>query len=260
MYNKIQLFKRISAALILYFYTIFTITTIIFIVCICFVNKSYSNANSNSNLNSNVKINNSEKNSQSFLNDPLIKKNITLVEQGQVLTLAEVNDVESESSISFFSVSKIFKKTQDEKAQPQQMIKFFVLGLHKNSCPRVLPLMNRYEEYQKHIKIISESYYNPRNKLLVLVFDFPILPFQVMLQMQLERISASGNYPYILKGGIFPDLKGSIDVSNYKNRCLFNVSAYWQGAKSNIPNFILEIFLETVAKMALEKLFRISAP
>ncbi|MBF0360733.1 MAG: hypothetical protein HQK49_06965 [Oligoflexia bacterium] len=194
----------------------------------------------------------------SLNNHALLKKHLSYIEQGNILSYANVSD--NSNSIIPLSISKIFKKSQDEKAQAQQKIEFLVSGLHKSSCQQALPHMNKYEDYQKYIGVISESYYNQQNKNLVFLFDFKLLPYQLMLQMQLDRITKSGNYPYILKGGIFPDLGGVINVSEYNKRCLFIVSANWQGPKSNIPNFILELFLETVAKISLEKLFRISAP
>ncbi|MBF0298206.1 MAG: hypothetical protein HQK51_05775 [Oligoflexia bacterium] len=259
MYKKNQLLTSTFLFLAtIFIITIFTISTII----------TTTTHAGNSNLIS--KIAKPEENSP-YLNDPLIKKNITSIEQGVVLTFANVSDVSNVNdnsnsssaafpSFSFSSISKIFKNNHNEKAEKQQKIIFFVSGLHKNSCTRALPLMNKYEDYQKHIGIISESSYDINNKMIILSFEFKLLPFQLMLQLQLDRITKGGNYPYILKGGIFPDLSGVINVSNYKNRCLLVVTAFWQGPKSNIPNFILEIFLETVAKMSIEKLLRISVP
>lgn len=145
----------------------------------------------------------------------------------------------------------------------QQQLSFQVAGLHNKSCPLVLPTLGRYEKYDKYISFIKESHYQNFTRDLYFVLDHPLLPESYILTFKIDRILKPGHYTFFFPIGIFPGLQGIIDVQKVKSKrehegCLFYIKAYWSGRESIIPNIILELFLETLSTMAIQKLFKIS--
>ena len=79
------------------------------------------------------------------------------------------------------------------------------------------------------------------------------------LTFKLPRITKVGSYEFVFDQGFLKDLKGTIYVVNYKNRCLFFTKAQWTGPSTGFPDIIFEFFSQTLAKISMEKLFRISS-
>lgn len=131
-------------------------------------------------------------------------------------------------------------------------------GLHKNSCSEVLPILNRYENYEKYLSFIKKSEYDDKNKSLYFLIDSSLWPNQLILTFKLERINKIGYYDFVFpEMGLFPGLKGKIQAQLINNRCLIYLTANWKGKDIGVPNWVIGVFLETLCKVGLEKLFNL---
>lgn len=85
------------------------------------------------------------------------------------------------------------------------------------------------------------------------------MPYKFSLYFKMPRIQKEGTYPFLFKVGFLQGLKGTVRVSQYKKRCLFQISSNWKGPHTNIPNAIFKLFLNTVSEIGIKTLFRISS-
>lgn len=162
------------------------------------------------------------------------------LQQGEILTLSHVEN------------------TSQAQNRSQQKLIFRHLGMHQKNCRQVMARLGRYENYQDYLDFIKKSTYEESTQILFFTFDSPLMPFPLSLTFQLPRIQGPGVYPFLFTKGIFPNLKGTINVVDHKERCLFFLKAEWQGPHTGIPNLIIEVFSQTLAQKGTEKLFRIS--
>jgi len=154
---------------------------------------------------------------------------------------------------------KIFVKTSiesNQNHQKQQILDYYIAGLHPASCPKALRKLSLYQHFKDYFSHITQSLYNEKNKEIFIRLDHPVLPHPFTLNFQLPRITKEGSYPFIFKKGIFNNLQGWIYVSTYTNRCLFQTQANWTGKHTGYPDTLIEIFSDTLSRIAMEKLFR----
>lgn len=143
-------------------------------------------------------------------------------------------------------------------AQKRQKLDFLILGLHKKACSRALVKLSQYERYAEFVDFITKSSYDKSSERIRLNLSHTFMPFDMVLDFKLERITKPGTYAFSFDAGFLKGLKGLISISSYKNRCFFATTADWQGPDSNIPNSVFSFFSQALGKLAMERLFRIS--
>lgn len=140
-----------------------------------------------------------------------------------------------------------------------QELKFTIAGYHEKSCAYALKTLSLYESYSKFIDFVKESTYDNTTEILNFKLSHTLLPYDMRLIFKLPRIGKIGSYPFSFDQGILKDLQGTIYVMNHQNRCLFFSKAQWRGPTTGFPDIIFEFFSQTLAKLTMEKLFRISS-
>ena len=157
---------------------------------------------------------------------------------------------------SIFSESRV--KTSSIGENKIQELNFTIAGLHEKSCIYTLKTLSLYEGYSKFLDFVKESTYDEKTEEINFKLSHALLPYDMRLIFKLPRITKVGQYPFSFDQGILKDLKGTIYVINHKNRCLFFSKANWRGPSTGFPDLIFEFFSQTLAKLSMEKLFRIS--
>lgn len=143
------------------------------------------------------------------------------------------------------------------KPKTQQMM-LFVAGVHPRNCTRTMRKLSLYENYSSYIDFIKESKYNEQTEKISFLMDHTLLPFPMTLSFKLPRITKAGHYPFTFENGFLKDLKGTIIVHDVGKFCLLGLKTDWQGPETRIPNIIFETFVQTVGKLGLEHLIRVS--
>lgn len=147
---------------------------------------------------------------------------------------------------------------QDQKTEEIQELRFSIAGFHQKSCEYALKKLSLYESYSKFLDFVKSSEYSEEKQEINFLLSHTLLPYDMRLIFKLPRITKEGVYPFSFEIGILKDLKGTIYVEKVNNRCLFYSKADWSGKDTKIPNTIFEIFSQTLAKLTMERLFRIS--
>lgn len=158
---------------------------------------------------------------------------------------------------SIFSESTV--KSSTIGGNKIQELNFSIAGLHEKSCSYALKTLNLYEGYKNFIDFVKESAYDEKEEMINFKLSHPLLPYDMRLIFKLPRITKVGAYNFLFDQGILKDLNGTIYVFNHKNRCLFYSVATWKGPTTGFPDLIFEFFSQTLAKLTMEKLFRISS-
>lgn len=158
---------------------------------------------------------------------------------------------------SIFSESKVKSSTIGENKI--QELNFSIAGLHEKNCTYALKTLSLYEGYSKFLDFVKESTYDEKAEMINFKLSHTLLPYDMRLIFKLPRITKEGQYNFLFEQGILKDLKGTIHVINHKNRCLFYSVAAWKGPSTGFPDLIFEFFSQTLAKLTMEKLFRISS-
>lgn len=159
-----------------------------------------------------------------------------------------------------FAESKVSssESTIGDKKSVTQELHFSIAGLHPKSCEYVLKKLSLYENYDQFLDFVKTSEYDLFTGEIDFLISHTLLPYNMRLVFKLPRITKPGVYPFSFERGLLLNLKGNIHVINHKNRCLFYTKADWAGPHTGFPNLIFEFFSQTLAKITMEKLFRIS--
>lgn len=150
------------------------------------------------------------------------------------------------------------KSTVEGLKDNTQSLDYLILGLHKKECHYALTKLSQYERYEEFVDFITKSSYDPKKERIQLKLSHIFLPFNMILDFKIERISKTGVYLFRFDSGFLKGLEGKINISMYKNRCFFATTAQWLGPYSGIPNSIFSFFSQALGKIAMERLFRIS--
>jgi hypothetical protein len=153
---------------------------------------------------------------------------------------------------------EIFSESKVTSKEKTQELHFTIAGLHQKSCEYALKKLSLYENYSEFLDFVKTSQYNEQTTELNFLLSHPLLPYNMRLTFKLPRITKTGVYPFTFDEGILKNLKGNIYVINHQNRCLFFSRADWVGPDTKFPNIIFEFFSQTLAKMTMERLFRLS--
>jgi hypothetical protein len=143
-------------------------------------------------------------------------------------------------------------------APKKQELALFVVGIHPRNCTRAMRKLALYENYHQYMDFIKSSTYDEKNQKFSFVVDHTLLPFAMIVKFKIPRIKGEGHYPFIFEDGFLKDLKGTVIVSDQDKHCLLALKADWNGPETVIPNIIFGTFLETVGKLGLEHLIRVS--
>jgi hypothetical protein len=159
-----------------------------------------------------------------------------------------------------FSESKVKSSTLIENGLVKQIqeLHFTIAGLHEKSCDYALKKLSLYENYSQFIDFIKESQYDEKKEEINFLLNHPLLPYSMRLIFKLPRIDKVGSYPFTFELGILKNLHGTINVIDHKNRCLFFTKADWEGPHTGFPDLIFEFFSQTLSKLTMERLFRLS--
>ena len=167
-----------------------------------------------------------------------------------VLAKGELEEVLKGEVISDGKVSTPIPKDQD--------LHLFVVGLHPRNCKRAMRKLALYENYSQYIDFIKVSSYDDRLQKFSFTVDHTLLPFKMLVKFKIPRIRDEGHYAFIFEDGFLKNLKGTVIVKQVEKHCLLGLKADWQGPETVIPNFVFGTFLETVGKLGLEHLIRVS--
>jgi hypothetical protein len=151
------------------------------------------------------------------------------------------------------SVGKVDSPTDKE----QQMM-LFVSGIHPRNCTRAMRKLSLYENYSSYMDFIKTSKYNDQTQKFTFTVDHALLPFPMIVGFKIPRITKEGHYPFTFEDGFLKDLKGTVIVKEVGKFCLLGLKADWRGPESKIPNIVFGTFVQTVGKIALEHLIRVS--
>jgi hypothetical protein len=151
------------------------------------------------------------------------------------------------------SVGKVHSPTDKE----QQMM-LFVSGIHPRNCTRAMRKLSHYENYSSYMDFIKSSKYNDQTQKFTFTVDHALLPFPMVVGFKIPRITKEGHYPFTFDDGFLKDLKGTVIVKEVGKFCLLGLKTDWRGPESKIPNIVFGTFVETVGKLGLERLIRVS--
>lgn len=143
-------------------------------------------------------------------------------------------------------------------AEKEQQMMLFVSGMHARNCQRVMRKLSLYENYSSYMEFIKKSSYDEKKQEVTFIMDHALLPFPMVLTFKIPRITKAGKYPFTFDHGFLKNLKGTIAVADIGKFCLLTLKTDWRGTDSRIPNLAFEMFIQTVGKIGLEHLIRVS--
>lgn len=143
-------------------------------------------------------------------------------------------------------------------APKTQDLYLFVTGLHPRNCTRAMRKLSLYENYHSYMEFIKTSQYNEATQKFSFTIDHALLPFPMIVGFKIPRITKEGHYPFTFEDGFLKNLKGTVIVKEIGKYCLLGLKADWRGPETRIPNVIFGTFLQTVGKLGLEHLIRVS--
>lgn len=170
-------------------------------------------------------------------NKNISQSSIKNVEEGDVLAFSEVNDHENKT---------------------KQSMAFYIAGLHPKNCSHALKKLSHYENYKNLIEFVKLSTYNEEKKEVFFYIDSKLLPTAMTLSFKIPRITEPGVYDFKFDSGIFNGLNGKIIAYEYKNKCLLYTDAYWIGKHTSFPNLVVEVFAQTLSRLGMEKMIRVT--
>lgn len=140
----------------------------------------------------------------------------------------------------------------------EQELHLVAEGLHEKSCNVALKKISRYEDFSKYINFVKNSSYDEKNRRIVLFLSGSIVPISLILDFVIDRVDKPGVYKFIFDRGMMVGLHGTIEVQDIFERCYFKTTSDWKGKKTPVSDIVLDLFLNTAARMSMDNLFRIS--
>ena len=145
-----------------------------------------------------------------------------------------------------------------ESSETEQMLDLYVAAIHPKKCNRALRKISLYEKYSNFMDFITKSTYDESKQEIYLLFEHSVLPSRMYIKFKIPRVKKEGKYPFIFEEGMFLGLKGNIHVKKYGRKCIMYMDAHWIGKKTKFPNVVMEAFSQTLTRLTLDKLIRIS--
>ena len=140
----------------------------------------------------------------------------------------------------------------------EQQLNLFVSGIHPRNCTRAMRKLSLYENYHQYIDFIKTSQYDDHHEKFFFTIDHTLLPFPMMVKFKIPRITKEGTYPFVFEDGFLKDLKGTVIVKDLGKFCLLGLRTDWRGPETKIPSLVFGSFVQTVGKLGLEHLIRVS--
>lgn len=147
----------------------------------------------------------------------------------------------------------------DADVETKDNEQYFVMNgaaLHNKSCTTAFRKLSRLENYKDYVDFISQSNYKKKDRLFVVRADHTLLPFPMLVYIIVDRPTKEGKYPFSFPTGIFPGLSGDFIIKEINGRCALYVHSFWKGKKTKIPDLVIEMFSETLARIGGEVLIR----
>ena len=154
---------------------------------------------------------------------------------------------------------KIIVSSKIQTKNGQQKLDYYASGLHPLSCSKALRKISQYESYKDFISFITKSRYNEKAQKIYLMFNHILMPSPLSLHFVIPRITAPGYYPFHFPKGLLKGLRGKIQVSPHGRHCFMEVASNWKGRPTGINDTVFKIFSITLAKLGIQKIFRISS-
>jgi len=142
--------------------------------------------------------------------------------------------------------------------EKEQQLFLFVSGIHPRNCTRAMRKLSLYENYHQYIDFIKTSQYDDQNQRFFFTIDHTLLPFPMIVKFKIPRITKEGFYPFTFEDGFLKDLKGTVIVKDLGKFCLLGLKTDWRGPETKLPNVVFGSFVQTVGKLGLEHLIRVS--
>jgi hypothetical protein len=160
-------------------------------------------------------------------------------------------------SIEYIKAGKIIvESTVDSHKGNLQSFDMNVAAMHKKSCAKVIRKLSMYENYDEWISFVKSSTYLEKNRLLTIKADHTLLPYPMVVHIIVDRPKKPGVYKFSFPTGMFAGLTGKFIIKKHGSSCAFYAQSHWNGKETKIPNFIIELFSETLTKLGGELLFR----
>ncbi len=162
----------------------------------------------------------------------------------------------SKTQINYLVKGKVLADSEVDSKDKVQTFDLQASALHQKKCKKALRKLSKLELYQDWIGFIKSSTYQEKSHLFTIKADHPLLPFPMLVHISVDRPTKEGRYNFTFPTGMFRGLTGFFDIIELNKRCLFYAESHWKGKKSKIPNFVIELFSETLSKMGGELLMR----
>lgn len=146
----------------------------------------------------------------------------------------------------------------DSPTEKEQQMFLFVSGIHPRNCTRAMRKLSLYENYHNYMDFIKTSSYNDQTQKFTFSIDHALLPFPMYVGFKIPRITKEGYYPFTFEDGFLKNLKGTVIVQEVGKFCLLGLKTDWRGPESKIPDVVFSTFVQTVGKLGLEHLIRVS--
>lgn len=137
-----------------------------------------------------------------------------------------------------------------------QTFKFKGVALHNKNCKRALRKLSMLENYSQWISFIHSSKYNDKNKLFTILAKHTLLPYDMVVHILVDRPTKEGVYKFTFPTGMFSGLRGTFEIKEISKRCILFTKSQWTGRKTNIPDFVIELFTQTLSKLGGEVMIR----
>lgn len=146
----------------------------------------------------------------------------------------------------------------DSPTSTEQQMMLFVSGVHPRNCTRAMRKLSLYENYHNYMDFIKKSSYDDKTQKFSFVIDHALLPFPMIVGFKIQRIKGAGVYPFTFDDGFLKGLQGKVIVQEVGKYCLMGLKTDWRGPDSKIPDVVFGTFVQTVGKLGLEHLIRVS--
>lgn len=146
----------------------------------------------------------------------------------------------------------------DSPTEKEQQMMLFVSGVHPRNCTRAMRKLSLYENYHNYMDFIKKSSYDDKTQKFSFVIDHALLPFPMIVGFKIQRIKGPGVYPFTFDDGFLKGLQGKVIVQEVGKYCLMGLKTDWRGPDSKIPDVVFGTFVQTVGKLGLEHLIRVS--
>lgn len=162
----------------------------------------------------------------------------------------------STTQVKYLKNGEILAKSTVLSTAKTQTFNMKASAFHPKKCSKVIRKLSMLEEYSKWIDFIKSSTFNESLNLYTITADHTLLPYPMLIHINVKRPTKVGLYPFSFPTGMFKGLTGEFEVREVNKRCLFYATAFWSGQNTKIPDFAIELFTETLSKIGGSILMR----